>query len=180
MEGGQASPNTPSYRFLAGTRLKKTKTKQNPGSEVTKVKSDYPRSSHLFLSLTLPVLTLSKDNAAAEAVLQETSEVKGMCFGGRLTGLAPLFVHHTFIKHLLCSKHSSQHRACTPENSNPETSRRRMAEGECSLVWEVLPLSSSSGIVLPLKVAGAATFTTRSHKLENEEKNIAHRARPIT
>lgn len=47
-------------------------------------------------------------------------------------------------------------------------------------MWEVLPLSSSSGIVLPLKVAGAATFITRSHRLEKEEKNIAHRARPIT
>lgn len=46
------------------------------------------------------------------------------------------------------------------------------------LVWEIAPLSSSSGIVLPLKVAGAA-FTLRPHKPENEEKNTAHKTRLI-
>lgn len=55
-----------------------------------------------------------------------------------------------------------------------------MAEEEGWLVWEGLPLSSSSGNVLPLKLAGAATFILRSHKPESEENSIAHRARLIS
>ena len=54
-----------------------------------------------------------------------------------------------------------------------------MADEERWLVWEFFPLSSSSGIVLLLKVAGAVTLILRSHKPENEEKSTAHKIRLI-
>lgn len=54
-----------------------------------------------------------------------------------------------------------------------------MEKEECWHVWEVLPLSSSSEIVLSLKVAGAATFIAGVHKPQNEEQSITHKARLI-
>lgn len=52
-----------------------------------------------------------------------------------------------------------------------------MADEKCWFVWEVLSLSSSSGIILLLKLAGAASLILRPQKPENKVKSMAHRAR---